>query len=85
MLLLDLELTGINAWEILEAVKAKPDACKIIVLHTTKDRDSILRAFYAGADAYLTKDITETELHHTITEVMKDGFAITQPQFKLMM
>lgn len=65
LILLDLNLPQINGHEVLTELKADPtNRCctPIIVLSSSHEEEDIRRAYAAGANAYLTKPITLSEI-----------------------
>ena len=77
LVLLDLNLPGIDGREILEDMKASPELCEIPVIALTAsnaDQD-ILRAYELQARAYLNKPVNGEDLLKIIESI--EGFWIT--------
>jgi DNA-binding NarL/FixJ family response regulator len=54
--LLDLGLPDGNGITVIEAIRAKVPACKVLVFTVFEDRASVLGTLKAGADGYILKD-----------------------------
>lgn len=59
LILLDLNLSGMDGHEVLREIKENPDLCAIavIVLTTSKDACDVDRAYRAGANSYIVKPV----------------------------
>lgn len=62
MLLLDLELPGLNGIEIAAKIRAKNDTLKIIMLTASLEQESVRKALSVGANGYVTKQEDSVEL-----------------------
>jgi DNA-binding NarL/FixJ family response regulator len=63
--LLDLGLPDGNGITVIEAIRAKVPACKVLVFTVFEDRASVLGTLKAGADGYIFKDTSaEMVLSH---------------------
>lgn len=64
LLLLDMRMPGMDGFEVLEAVRANEATRELPVIFLTADheRDSLVRAFSAGAVDYVTKPFVPEEL-----------------------
>lgn len=64
LILLDIQMPGMNGFETCKAIKANPDwkHIPIIFLTALSDTDSILRGFEVGAVDYISKPFREPEL-----------------------
>ena len=56
--LLDLGLPDGSGIRVIEAIRAKVPACKVLVFTVFEDRASVLGTLKAGADGYILKDTT---------------------------
>ncbi len=56
--LLDLGLPDGSGIRVIEAIRAKVPACKVLVFTPFEDRASVLGTLKAGADGYILKDTT---------------------------
>jgi len=59
LILLDLNLPGINGRQVLETIKSDEDlkAIPVIILTTSQSDEEILRSYNLGASAYVTKPV----------------------------
>ncbi len=64
LILLDIQMPGMNGFEVCERIKANPDTAQIpiIFLAVQSDANSIVRAFDLGAVDYISKPFQATEL-----------------------
>lgn len=62
VLLLDINMPGINGFEVLKKVKDYYPKIKVIMLSTYNEEHLIEKAKTAGADGYLFKNVEKTEL-----------------------
>jgi DNA-binding NarL/FixJ family response regulator len=67
VVLMDLELPGLDGWQATREIKARRLAKRIIVLTIHGDPESKQRALRAGADAVLSKGIDFKQLLEFIT------------------
>jgi len=67
MVLLDITLPGISGLDLLPILKERYPEIRVLVLTMHKGRDYIFGALAAGADGYLLKDDSDTELLAAIT------------------
>lgn len=73
VMLLDLQMPGVDGLQVLERVKAEfPDAM-VLVLTTFSGDAQAVRALQLGAAGYLLKDGVLTELIHAIRSVRSGG------------
>lgn len=82
LVLLDLEMPGINGIELCQTVRSDPQwqTLPIVFLSANRDHTTIEQAFTAGADDYLHKSISPTELATRILHRLKrGGFQPPQP------
>jgi DNA-binding NarL/FixJ family response regulator len=69
--LLDLQMPEMNGIEAILAIRSEFPKARIVVLTTYTGDAQILRAFKAGAQAYLLKSVLRRELLDTIRAVQK--------------
>lgn len=69
VLLLDLRMPGMDGIAVLNALRSIQHRPKVIVLTSFEKDEDIYRAIRAGAQGYLLKDTTETEMTFAIVEV----------------
>jgi DNA-binding NarL/FixJ family response regulator len=73
VVLLDLRMPRRDGIAVLEALRARADPARCIVLTTFDDSDALLRAARAGAKGWLLKDMPLVELVAAIKEVATGG------------
>jgi CheY-like chemotaxis protein len=68
LILLDLNLPGIDGRELLREIKASPTLKRVpvIVLSSSKADEDILKTYELNANAYVTKPVQVEEFLHTI-------------------
>jgi DNA-binding NarL/FixJ family response regulator len=72
VLVLDLNMAGLDGIAVLAAAKADRPALKVVVLTMHTGREYVSRAIEGGADAYLLKDSAVQDLATAIDEVLAD-------------
>lgn len=70
VILLDVFMPQVSGIEAAEKIKAEHSEIRIIMLSSSEDTQSIERAMYAGADGYLSKEVTSQELVEAIRNVV---------------
>lgn len=70
LVLLDVNLPGIDGLEILRRIRAAGVGCPVVVLSSMVTRQVVEEAIDAGADAYLRKDLPKTEIEERLRAVM---------------
>jgi DNA-binding NarL/FixJ family response regulator len=73
VVLMDINLGGMNGIECVERLKAQVPAMQILMLTVYEDTDQIFRALEAGATGYLLKRSSPTTLLEAIREVQAGG------------
>ena len=87
LLLIDLNMKGMNGLQVLTYIKEKKLDSRCIVLTVSDAEDDLLEALRAGADGYLLKDMEPedlcsnlkkamtgvTVLHESLTEILKNA------------
>ena len=68
VLLLDLKLPGFSGFELLQRIRGRPVFAKTlrVVLSQLDDTHSIKRAYGLGADSFLIKPVTQSELRELV-------------------
>ena len=70
-LLLDLNMPGVNGWEVLRTlrndVRFRSKPLRVIIISGQSDRESRDFAFRLGADCFLTKPLDLEELRKAVT------------------
>lgn len=77
LILMDLEMPGMNGIEATAEVKKRYPQIKIIMLTVFDDEAKIFKAIKAGADGYLLKEIDPQALYDGITDTLSGGAAMT--------
>lgn len=70
VILMDVFMPNVSGIEAAQKIKGEMQDVYIIMLSSSEDSESIERAMYAGADGYLSKEVTSTELVEAIRNVM---------------
>lgn len=70
LLLLDLSMPRMNGIEAIREIKQQSPATKVLVLTVHKTEEYVLASLEAGADGYVNKDATRTELLMAIASVL---------------
>lgn len=78
ILLLDLNVPGLNGFEVMELVRQKKLLIKIIVITMYDDPTMIKKAKDAGANAYLLKDVTDETLLSVMRNPITEKFFIQE-------
>jgi DNA-binding response OmpR family regulator len=75
MLILDVGLSDMSAWDILERVRSHPglDQTAVIMLTARSDAGDIDRAADNGADQYLPKPFRPDELRRLVVDTIHDS------------
>lgn len=73
VLLLDVELAGMNGIEGLKKIKAIVPATRVIMLTVFEDHDRVFRAICSGASGYLVKASPFDKIVESIHQVMNGG------------
>lgn len=69
ILLLDLMMPGLHGLDVIDQIKKRVPATKVIVLSMHSDEAYVVRALRSGAAGYVLKDAPGSELVHAIDEV----------------
>jgi DNA-binding NarL/FixJ family response regulator len=73
LVLLDLRLPGMHGLEVLDALRARGESPKVLVLTVHDDTDIVVRAVRGGAQGYVLKDASQEELLGAIERVAAGG------------
>ncbi len=73
LILLDLNLPGMDGREVLEEVKSDPELKRIpiVILTTSNDEQDVLRSYNLNANCYVTKPI-DIEQFINVVQLIKD-------------
>jgi two-component system response regulator NreC len=70
LILTDLSMPRMNGMEAIKEIKRESPATKVLVLTVHKAEEYILATFQAGADGYILKDSTHSELMMAVKKVL---------------
>jgi two-component system, NarL family, response regulator NreC len=70
LILTDLTMPRMNGMEAIKEIKRESPASKVLVLTVHRAEEYILAAFRAGADGYILKDSTHSELVMAVKKVL---------------
>ncbi len=70
LILTDLSMPRMNGMEAIKEIKRESPATKVLVLTVHKAEEYILATFRAGADGYILKDSTHSELVMAVKKVL---------------
>jgi two-component system response regulator NreC len=70
LILTDLSMPRMNGMEAIKEIKRESPATKVLVLTVHKAEEYILATFRAGADGYILKDSTHSELIMAVKKVL---------------
>ncbi|MDY7231458.1 response regulator transcription factor [Hyalangium rubrum] len=73
IVLLDLELPGINGIQVTQRVKRRASEVEILILTSFEDEQKVYEAIQAGASGYLVKRVGPEKIRSGIKEVMEGG------------
>ena len=79
LILLDLQMKGMNGLETLKAIKALDTDSRVIMFTVSDSEDDILAALQAGADGYLLKDMEPDEFCRKLRQVAA-GSTVLSPE-----
>ncbi len=83
VILMDIDLPGVNGIEAVRQIRAFDKQVQIIMLTVFDDNTHVFEAMYAGANGYLLKKYVSDKLIHAIREVL-DGGAPMSPTIARM-
>lgn len=78
VVLVDINLPGLNGLEVARVVKRRDPRVGIIVLSVYEDDDQLFQAIKVGAAAYSSKDVNPEDLLHYIREVARGRYLINE-------
>ncbi len=84
MILLDIDMKGINGIETLKRLKQEALPSKVIMLTVSNDEEHIFRALRLGADGYLLKDMEPEEILEKIDQAIDGHIAISEQLTSLL-
>ena len=77
LIILDISMPGRSGMEVLKDIKEIKSEIKVIIFSMYPEDQFAIRAFKAGASAYLTKDISAKELGIAIQKIINGGSYFT--------
>lgn len=77
LLLMDIEMPGMNGIEATEIVKQKYPQIKVIMLTVFDNDENIFKSIKAGADGYLLKEVNPKDLRQGILDTIGGGATMT--------
>lgn len=84
IILMDLELPGMNGIEAIAAIKKLNPGIELIVNTIYENSDLVFQALCAGASGYITKNTSHTQLLDAIDEVIQGGAPMSSKIAKLV-
>jgi two-component system, chemotaxis family, response regulator Rcp1 len=80
LILLDLNLPGMDGREVLAAVKSDPSLkhLPVIILTTSADREDIRRSYELSANCYITKPVDVQEFIHAVILIQEFWLKLAQ-------
>lgn len=82
ILLMDMEMPGMDGMQLNDELRKKFPSIKVIVLSVHAGERLMARMIHAGASGYLLKNCNKDELLHAIRSVFANGFYITPDVLK---
>lgn len=76
--LIDLSMPGMTGLELVQRIKSGFNRVRILVLSMHAEEQYAMRAFKAGANGYVTKDIAARELVGAVRKVAAGGAYVTE-------
>jgi DNA-binding NarL/FixJ family response regulator len=73
----DVSMPGMSGLELIKRVRSEWPRTKVLVLSMHAEEQYALRAFKAGANGYLTKDLAGTDLVEAVCKVASGGAYVT--------
>ncbi len=71
LLVLDLQMPGMNGWEVIRSLRAEPQPLpKVVVVSGRSEDDTVAFVRRLGADAFLSKPCWGDELLATVRQVL---------------
>lgn len=79
VLLLDINLPGLNGLDAIEAFKQRLPKTQVVMLTIRDDPDTIYTAFAAGASGYLFKNANVDEIIEAVRQAARGGMLMPAP------
>lgn len=71
VMLLDIRMPKLTGIEVAQRVKTEMPEIRVIMLSAAEDQNLVEQALYAGADGYLSKEVTSADLISAVNDVMR--------------
>lgn len=84
LILLDLQMKGMNGLETLRAIKALDLDSRVIMFTVSDSEEDILAALQAGADGYLLKDMEPEEMLANLRMAARGRLVLSGPVTELL-
>ena len=84
MILLDLNMKGMNGIEVLKTLKDEGLDSRIIMLTVSDQAEDLMAALQAGADGYLLKDMEPEDLMQQLAEAARGKITISERLTQLL-
>lgn len=78
LVLLDIEMPGINGLDVLRLIKNRLPETKVVILTVSEDESHLVDAVQSGADGYLLKHLNSNEFLEMISGLERGEAAITR-------
>lgn len=78
LILLDLNMDGMNGIDVLKALRAAGTASRIVLLTVSDAEDDVVAALRAGADGYLLKDMEPEDLLARIRQAAEGRMVVSE-------
>ena len=82
LVLLDLNMKGIDGIETLKRIKRHNPDCRVIMLTVSDDKEDVVAALRAGADGYLLKDAEPEELLENLNKAIQGKLVLDDSVFE---
>ncbi|HUR30324.1 MAG TPA: response regulator transcription factor [Saprospiraceae bacterium] len=77
VVLMDIQMPGVNGLKGLEIIRRQSPDVKVIMLTVFEDNKNIFDAICKGANGYLLKHSSPSQIFHAIEEVLQGGAPLT--------
>ena len=84
VILLDIDMKGMNGHETLKSIKAERIESKVLMLTVSDNEDDVVNALRNGADGYLLKDMEPEDMLCSINECIQGKIAISDRLAQLL-
>lgn len=72
LVLMDINMPGLNGLEATRAIKAEFPDIKVIILTVSDDQEDLFEAIKSGAEGYLLKNLREEEFADMVNRIARD-------------